>query len=289
MVMHLDMSFESAVGNAGQKRARLDGHITSSDTKAKRPRKAALAVIDLTSSPESTPRKPKSTSTAAVLPPPKNGDPLQPRKGAEAIQAFTFQPDADIKAAAPSQPTASQSSRKAKSASKKKAKQRVIEPISEPKLCAEQEALVQLILRGENVFYTGSAGCGKSTVLRAFVARLKRMGKLVKIVAPTGRAAVDIGGQTIFAYAGITPDSLKIPLEELRKRGFGKVVYDRFNSETDILVIDEISMVENHLLERLSAIMSTARSDTRPFGGVQVVFLGDFYQRKHLSLLLYPY
>jgi ATP-dependent DNA helicase PIF1 len=160
-------------------------------------------------------------------------------------------------------------------------------------LCQEQRDLVDLILKGANVFYTGSAGCGKSTVLRVFVKKLQAQGKQVKILAPTGRAAVDIGGQTIHAYAGITPDSLKLELDKLRNKAHGRVVSKRF-SETDVLVIDEISMVENQLLERLSEMLKAGRQyhnrklgldDTLPFGGVQCVFLGDFFQRMHHSLV----
>ncbi|KAI4178701.1 MAG: hypothetical protein L6R41_008263, partial [Letrouitia leprolyta] len=62
----------------------------------------------------------------------------------------------------------------------------------EPPLCKEQADLVSLILSGRNTFYTGSAGCGKSTVLRAFVKELQNAGKIVQIVAPTGRAALDV-------------------------------------------------------------------------------------------------
>lgn len=150
----------------------------------------------------------------------------------------------------------------------------------EPDLCAEQRALVDIILSGQSVFYTGSAGCGKSTVLKAFVKELRdKRGKDVRIVAPTGRAAVDIGGQTVHAYAGITPDSMKLPLLDLKQRAWGKVLYKRL-TKTDVLVIDEISMVENHFLERLSEMLKTARGSDLPFGGVQVVFLGDFYQCK---------
>lgn len=68
--------------------------------------------------------------------------------------------------------------------------------LTEPTLCKEQEDLVNLICKGENVFYTGSAGCGKSTFLKEFVRRLRHQRKRVKIVAPTGIAALDINGST---------------------------------------------------------------------------------------------
>ena len=164
--------------------------------------------------------------------------------------------------------------------SQKKKKKKTKKEAGEPELCPEQRDLVDLILSGRNVFYTGSAGCGKSTVLKVAVNQLKAMGKEVKIVAPTGRAAVDIGGTTIHAFAGITPDSMKVPLNELVQKAYGRTVYKRFKA-TDVLVIDEISMVENHLLERVSEMLKKARGEPKKaFGGIQLVMLGDFFQCK---------
>ncbi len=150
-------------------------------------------------------------------------------------------------------------------------------PIVEPTLCPEQAELVDLILSGRNVFYTGSAGCGKSTVLKAFVKRFEAQRRKVNIVAPTGRAALDINGSTTWTYAGWTPDSHKKPLKELRKAAHGKFVRQRLQ-ETHVLVIDEISMVENLHLERLNAVMKEARGSDAAFGGVQLVVTGDFCQ-----------
>jgi ATP-dependent DNA helicase PIF1 len=150
----------------------------------------------------------------------------------------------------------------------------------EPPLCHEQAALVDLILSGLNVFYTGSAGCGKSTVLKAFVKRLKdhpTRPKKVDIIAPTGRAALDINGSTFWTYAGWTPDHMKKPVQDLRKAAHAKFVKKRLR-ETDVLVIDEVSMMENHHFERLNQVMKEARGNERPFGGVQLVVTGDFCQ-----------
>ncbi|KAK8204619.1 hypothetical protein M8818_005058 [Zalaria obscura] len=91
------------------------------------------------------------------------------------------------------------------------------QPRTEPVLCKEQADLVDLITSGKNVFYTGSAGCGKSTVLKAFTSKLKEAGKTVKIIAPTGRAALDINGSTFWTYAGWNPNNMKKPIEELEK------------------------------------------------------------------------
>lgn len=168
-------------------------------------------------------------------------------------------------------------------APKKKKASKAATPTDDPPLCAEQAALVDLILQGHNVFYTGSAGCGKSTVLRAFVKKLREMGKEVRIVAPTGRAALNVGGNTTWTFAGWTPDSFKKPLKRLRDEAwFGTTVKKRLKA-TDVLVIDEISMVENLHFERLNAIMKSARHEggkdrQPPFGGCQLVVTGDFCQ-----------
>ncbi len=74
--------------------------------------------------------------------------------------------------------------------------------MKEPTLCPEQAELVDIICSGRNVFYTGSAGCGKSTVLKAFTKRLRDQGSSVDIVAPTGISALGVGGFTTFVYAG---------------------------------------------------------------------------------------
>lgn len=155
---------------------------------------------------------------------------------------------------------------------------------------------MRCIENGDNVFYTGSAGTGKSTVLKAFVKRLKAQGKQVDIVAPSGIAALNVGGMTIFSYAYWHPDSFKEGLDAFLRKAYMKNVRRRLCT-TDVLVIDEISMVERDLLVRLDAMMREARhgyvaKDDRgrrkkalsphnrnlPFGGGQLVVTGDFCQ-----------
>lgn len=148
----------------------------------------------------------------------------------------------------------------------------------EPELCKEQADLVEIIAQGRNVFYTGSAGCGKSTVLKAFVKRLRDQGKEVRIVTPTGRSALDIGGSTFWTFAGWTPNSMKSDLDKLRANAQGRFIAKRLQ-EVDVLVIDEISMIENHHFERLNEILKVARKRANePFGGLQLVVTGDFCQ-----------
>lgn len=156
-----------------------------------------------------------------------------------------------------------------------------------PKLCEEQQHVVDLILGGRNVFFTGSAGCGKSTVLEAVVKELEAKHKRVNVIAPTGRSALQVHGMSTWSYMGWTPDFHKYSLERLQREGFRSYVAARLRS-TEVLIIDEISMVENHHLERINICMKAVRCwdsnlkgpaiDAPAFGGVQVVVTGDFCQ-----------
>ncbi|RKL34131.1 hypothetical protein BFJ72_g9618 [Fusarium proliferatum] len=162
-----------------------------------------------------------------------------------------------------------------------------VDLVPEPTLCKEQQDLLDLIMSGRNVFFTGSAGCGKSTVLKAAVKKLRAAGKIVHITAPTGRAALGVNGVTTWSYMGWTIDSMKSPLPELKSDSHRKTVKARL-TETHVLVIDEISMVENHHFQRMNECLKSARcwsqqhSDYWPnapaFGGVQLLVTGDFCQ-----------
>lgn len=155
-------------------------------------------------------------------------------------------------------------------------------PRAESSLCEEQIALVNIVMSGRNVFYTGSAGCGKSTVLKHFVRHLKLEGKKVDILAPTGRAALGINGRTIHNYAGWAPRSSTCSRTEMERHAWKKKVRKRL-TETEVLIIDEISMVANHVFERLSRMMKIARGNKQAFGGAQVIVTGDFLQLPPVS------
>lgn len=133
-------------------------------------------------------------------------------------------------------------------------------------------------MRGDNVFYTGSAGCGKSTVLHEIRRHFRAVGQIVTVLAPTGLAALNVNGQTTWSYAGWQPGAHKRKLKELEEDA--RIFTHQRNRLilTDVLIIDEISMVENHHLERLNCIMKSARQSSEAFGGAQVIITGDFCQ-----------
>ena len=104
------------------------------------------------------------------------------------------------------------------------------------------------------MFYTDSAGVGKSTALKTFRRKLQEQGQRVHVIAPTGRAALDINGQTTWTYAGWRPASSQKSITELLQNAHKKQVWRRLK-QTDVLVIDEISMVENNFFKRLNLPM----------------------------------
>jgi ATP-dependent DNA helicase PIF1 len=128
------------------------------------------------------------------------------------------------------------------------------------------------VQRGTNLFVTGKAGTGKSTLLRLICDRNKH--KEVAVVAPTGVAALNVNGETIHRYFAFRPDLTP----DLRRYGAPDHLAD-----IDILVIDEVSMVRADLMDMVSRAMQFARKSWEPFGGAQVVLIGDLFQLPPVS------
>ncbi|KAL6916700.1 hypothetical protein FSST1_008195 [Fusarium sambucinum] len=149
-----------------------------------------------------------------------------------------------------------------------------------PTLCREQQDLLDLIMSGKNVFFTGSAGCGKSTVLKAAIAQLQANNKKVAVTAPTGRAALNVDGITLHSYMGWNTDDFELDLDKLKGKMYGKAKKNIRKSlkATDVLIIDEISMVENNFLSRMEEVLRDIRYTESPWGGLQLIVTGDFCQ-----------
>ncbi len=122
----------------------------------------------------------------------------------------------------------------------------------------------------EHIFLTGRAGTGKSTLLRQFRLYTK---KKVVVLAPTGVAAVNVAGQTIHSFFGFKPDTTLKKVKSLQPKK--PELYKKLQT----IVIDEISMVRADLLDCIDIFLRKFGPDKkRPFGGIQMVFIGDLYQ-----------
>ena len=123
-----------------------------------------------------------------------------------------------------------------------------------------------------NVFVTGKAGTGKSTLLQYF---REHTSKDIVVLAPTGVAAVNVRGQTIHSFFRFRPDITPEGVHSIRLRKAQKTLYKKL----DAIVIDEISMVRSDLLDCVDAFLRLHGPDeSAPFGGVQMIFFGDLYQ-----------
>lgn len=153
-----------------------------------------------------------------------------------------------------------------------------MDAIDNPNVNPELDLAWQFVERtGVNVFLTGKAGTGKTTFLR----RLKeRSPKRMVVVAPTGVAAINAGGVTIHSFFQF-PLAPYIPNTSFR----GSDEKYRFSKEKkniirtlDLLVIDEISMVRADLFDQIDAVLRLHKDKNRPFGGVQLLMIGDLSQ-----------
>ncbi|WVN90430.1 uncharacterized protein L203_105666 [Cryptococcus depauperatus CBS 7841] len=180
---------------------------------------------------------------------------------------------------------------------------------NEPVLSPQQSQILSRILEGESFFFTGSAGTGKSVLLRAiiqafrqkemeeellnpvdtekltFLKHIKKSRGSVKdqvqrwklaVTASTGMAGVNIGGSTVHSWAGIGLGKGK-EVDLAKSVKTSKHASERWRS-TSALVIDEISMIDGDLLDKLDYIGRQLRENDYPFGGIQLIISGDFFQ-----------
>jgi ATP-dependent exoDNAse (exonuclease V) alpha subunit len=124
----------------------------------------------------------------------------------------------------------------------------------------------------DSLFITGKAGTGKSTLIEYF--RIKTSKKAV-FLAPTGVAALNIRGKTIHSMFQFPPEI--ITSDKIKGNAYKEEIREIFK-KTDIMIIDEISMVRADLLEGVNYILQKFRDKDKSFGGVQMAFIGDMYQ-----------
>lgn len=145
-------------------------------------------------------------------------------------------------------------------------------------LSREQEYAFSKFKRGENIFITGPGGTGKTQLIQSFVNHAREKNLRMQVCALTGCAALLLNckARTIHSWSGIKiakgtkADVIRAVLKN------EKVVFEWL--KTDILVIDEVSMMSQKIFEILEEIARLVRKNNQPFGGMQIVFSGDFFQ-----------
>lgn len=142
----------------------------------------------------------------------------------------------------------------------------------------EQQIAFDKYTKGNNIFITGPGGSGKSALIKKIFEHAYHHFKDIQVTALTGCAAVLLNckAKTLHSWAGIglgngTLDQL---IMKIKKNKYAKNIW----RTTDILVVDEVSMLSLKLFETLNSVGKIIRKDPRPFGGIQIIFSGDFYQ-----------
>ncbi len=139
-----------------------------------------------------------------------------------------------------------------------------------------QDRALEILKAGANVFLTGEPGSGKTHTVNAYVAWLRARGIEPSVTASTGIAATHIGGMTIHAWSGI---GIK---EDLTERDLDQIAQTervvRRVGKARVLIIDEVSMLAARTLSMVDAACRAVRRNPAPFGGLQVVLVGDFFQ-----------
>ena len=147
-------------------------------------------------------------------------------------------------------------------------------------LSVEQEKCLDLFMNEQNIFLTGPGGSGKSFLIKKMIESSRERKKKVSVCALTGCAALllDCGATTIHSWSGINYVSPLHTDDAIIRRVSSKKYIKANWKETDVLIVDEISMLSGRVFSLLNTIGKVIRKSKYPFGGIQVIFIGDFFQ-----------
>ncbi|GAA5907901.1 hypothetical protein JCM6882_001521 [Rhodosporidiobolus microsporus] len=140
----------------------------------------------------------------------------------------------------------------------------------------EQKKVLEQVKEGGNVFFTGSAGVGKSFLLQEITRLLEHLKRPFQVTATTGIAALQVSGITLHSWAGV--GLAKEPVSVLYDRISSNKQKKKLWTDTSALIIDEISMSPADLFSKLNVLGKMLRANPKPFGGIQMIVSGDFFQ-----------
>ncbi len=145
----------------------------------------------------------------------------------------------------------------------------------------KQTEALDILKMGHNAFVTGAAGSGKTHLLNEYIKYLRERGASIGITASTGIAATHMGGMTIHAWSGLgIRDTLTdYDLEAMEEKSY---LWKRFEN-AQVLIIDEVSMLHHFRLDLVEQIARFFKRNDKPFGGMQVILCGDFFQLPPIS------
>lgn len=139
-----------------------------------------------------------------------------------------------------------------------------------------QTTTLDILKMGENVFLTGSAGTGKTHILKEYINYLRDNGIFPSILAPTGIAASLLNGKTIHSYFALGIRNF-FSDEDIHDIATNPRIRKRFR-ELKVLIIDEVSMISPTIFSVMDKVLQVAKKNDKPFGGIQLVLSGDFFQ-----------
>ena len=139
-----------------------------------------------------------------------------------------------------------------------------------------QKQALKIMQSGHNVFLTGPPGTGKTYLLKTFIDWAKKNRKKIAITASTGIAASQISGTTFHSWSSIGLKNSLNPTEHKILTSSDKVI--KKYQQTEILIIDEISMLDNVRFDLVNDLAQEIRGNDQPFGGIQLILVGDFFQ-----------
>lgn len=152
-------------------------------------------------------------------------------------------------------------------------------------LSKEQQIAFEKFKNGENLFISGPGGTGKTHLIKEMVSYAKEQSTDIQVCAMTGCAALllECSAKTIHSWSGIKRANKSI--DDTCKEIAHSSYYKKSWKKTDILIVDEVSMMSAHIFEMLNTIGKRLRKRmSEPFGGIQVIFVGDFYQLPPVSI-----